>query len=322
MRLAFWRKAESSEREKVAKTATRSSEGIAAALRRIVGDDAPAWAPLEEALLRADVGPATSAAIVAEARRQDGGTPRERLEHTLMELLVESPEFAEPDSNEHRSEEGETARPKEDRLSVILLVGANGAGKTTTAAKLAARAKRAGASPLLVAADTFRAAAIDQLRILAERDGVPIVEGRAGGDPAAAIHDALTTAAARGESPVIVDTAGRMQTKAGLMEELAKIRRVISRVAPNADVEVLLVLDATLGQNGIAQARGFDRAAGIDGVVLTKLDTGARGGAALSLRRELDLPIRWITAGERAEDLLPFDAPAFVAGLLGAESEG
>ena len=157
----------------------------------------------------------------------------------------------------------------------------------------------------------------DQLRLLAEREGIPIAEGRAGGDPSAAIHDGLTTAAARSLAPVIVDTAGRMQTKIGLMDELSKIRRVIAKVAPNATTEVLLVLDSTLGQNGIAQARGFDRAAGIDGVVLTKLDAGARGGAALALRRELGLPIRWIASGERPEDLLPFDAAAFVAGLLG-----
>ena len=153
-----------------------------------------------------------------------------------------------------------------------------------------------------------RAAAIDQLRLLAEREGIPIAEGRAGGDPSAAIHDGLTTAAARSLAPVIVDTAGRLQTKIGLMDELSKIRRVIAKVAPNATTEVLLVMDSTLGQNGIAQARGFDRAAGIDGVVLTKLDAGARGGAALALRRELGLPIRWIASGERPEDLLPFDA--------------
>ena len=176
--------------------------------------------------------------------------------------------------------------------------------------KLAARAKHAGASPLLVAADTFRAAAIEQLRMLAQREGIPISEGRPGGDPAAAIHDALTMAAARDLAPVIVDTAGRMQTKVGLMEELAKVRRVITKAAPNTATEVLLVLDATLGQNGIAQAHGFDRAAGIDGVVLTKLDAGGRGGAAIALRTQLGLPIRWIAAGERAEDLLPFDPAA------------
>jgi fused signal recognition particle receptor len=200
----------------------------------------------------------------------------------------------------------------------VLLVGVNGVGKTTTAAKLASRAKGAGLSPLLVAADTFRAAAIDQLRALGVREGVEVVEGRPGGDPAAAIHDALTLAAARAFTPVIIDTAGRMQTRSGLMDELAKIRRVVTKVAPTRTVEVLLVLDGTAGQNGLAQARGFDASAGIDGIVLTKLDSGARGGVALAVRRELGLPIRWIGTGERATDLVPFAAEAYVDGLLGA----
>jgi fused signal recognition particle receptor len=200
---------------------------------------------------------------------------------------------------------------------VILLIGVNGAGKTTSAAKLAARAKAASLQPVLVAADTFRAAAIDQLRLLAIREGVPIAEGKPGGDPAAAIHDALTQASAKGLHPVIIDTAGRMQTKTGLMDELAKMRRVIQKLAPDADVEVLLVIDATAGQNGLAQASGFNRAAGVDGVILTKLDAGARGGVALAVRRELGLPVRWVGVGERGSDLLPFDADAFVDGLLG-----
>jgi fused signal recognition particle receptor len=200
----------------------------------------------------------------------------------------------------------------------VLLVGVNGVGKTTTAAKLASRAKSAGLSPLLVAADTFRAAAIDQLRALGVREGVEVVEGRPGGDPAAAIHDALTLAAAHDFTPVIIDTAGRMQTRSGLMDELAKIRRVVTKVAPARTVEVLLVLDGTAGQNGLAQARGFDASAGIDGIVLTKLDSGARGGVALAIRRELGLPIRWIGTGERATDLVPFAAEAYVDGLLGA----
>jgi fused signal recognition particle receptor len=200
---------------------------------------------------------------------------------------------------------------------VILLIGVNGAGKTTSAAKLAARAKAASLQPILVAADTFRAAAIDQLRLLATREGVPIAEGKPGGDPAAAIHDALTQASAKGLHPVIIDTAGRMQTKTGLMDELAKMRRVIQKLAPDADVEVLLVIDATAGQNGLAQASGFNRAAGVDGVILTKLDAGARGGVALAVRRELGLPVRWVGVGERGSDLLPFDVDAFVDGLLG-----
>ncbi len=273
------------------------------ALRRSLTPE-PDWGALEEALVRSDAGTATSAALIESARRAHQGSGRDRIRVALIDLMREErvPPLASGSGPQ-----------------VILLVGVNGAGKTTSAAKLAARAKAAGEQPLLVAADTFRAAAIEQLRLLAEREGVPIVEGRTGGDPSASIHDALTAASARGLQPVIIDTAGRMQTKSGLMDELTKMRRVIDKLAPTAQVEVLLVLDATAGQNGLAQAKGFDRAAGVDGVILTKLDAGARGGVALSLRRELSLPVRWVGVGERGSDLLPFDAEAFVDGLLGEE---
>ena len=273
------------------------------ALRRSLTPE-PDWGALEEALVRSDAGTATSAALIESARRAHQGSGRDRIRVALIDLMREErvPPLASGSGPQ-----------------VILLVGVNGAGKTTSAAKLAARAKAAGEQPLLVAADTFRAAAIEQLRLLAEREGVPIVEGRTGGDPSASIHDALTAASARGLQPVIIDTAGRMQTKSGLMDELTKMRRVIEKLAPTAQVEVLLVLDATAGQNGLAQAKGFDRAAGVDGVILTKLDAGARGGVALSLRRELSLPVRWVGVGERGSDLLPFDAEAFVDGLLGEE---
>ena len=273
------------------------------ALRRSLTPE-PDWGALDEALVRSDAGTATSAALIESARRAHQGSGRDRIRVALIDLMREErvPPLASGSGPQ-----------------VILLVGVNGAGKTTSAAKLAARAKAAGEQPLLVAADTFRAAAIEQLRLLADREGVPIVEGRTGGDPSAAIHDALTAASARGLQPVIIDTAGRMQTKSGLMDELTKMRRVIEKLAPTAQVEVLLVLDATAGQNGLAQAKGFDRAAGVDGVILTKLDAGARGGVALSLRRELSLPVRWVGVGERGSDLLPFDAEAFVNGLLGEE---
>ena len=275
--------------------------GIIAALRRSLAPE-PDWSALEEALILSDAGTATARVVIDEAKGLRDGDGTTRLRSVLLKAL----------------DDGANASPADVRdPSVILLVGVNGAGKTTTAAKLAARAQSAGGTPLLVAADTFRAAAIDQLRLLAEREQVPVIEGRPGGDPAAAIHDALTAARVRGLSPVIIDTAGRLQTKHGLMDELAKMRRVIEKLAPDARVEVLLVLDATAGQNGLAQARGFDRAAGVDGVVLTKLDAGARGGVALSVRRELSLPVRWVCVGEGSRDLLPFDAGAFVDGLLG-----
>ncbi|NQW55667.1 MAG: signal recognition particle-docking protein FtsY [Chloroflexi bacterium] len=283
----------------MAEATTPASNPLAKVLRRFTAPE-PDWSEIEEALLASDVGLVATTALIQAARDGDGASGRARVRAAALSLLGDDPANLT------------------DEADVVLLVGVNGVGKTTTAAKLAARAKGAGLSPLLVAADTFRAAAIDQLRALGVREGVEVVEGRPGGDPAAAVHDALTLAAARDFAPVIIDTAGRMQTRSGLMDELAKIRRVVTKVAPTRTVEVLLVLDGTAGQNGLAQARGFDASAGIDGIVLTKLDSGARGGVALAVRRELGLPIRWIGTGERATDLVPFAAEAYVDGLLGA----
>jgi len=302
LKLAFWRKSTNEEKASISAAAAPSGGGILQALRRSLAPE-PDWSELERALIQSDAGTGVAVGLISAAREVQGGTGRERLRTALLDLMRE----------ELPSDAPSTASSQQ----VILLVGVNGAGKTTSAAKLAARAKAASLQPLLVAADTFRAAAIDQLRLLATREGVPIAEGKPGGDPAAAIHDALTQASAKGLHPVIIDTAGRMQTKTGLMDELAKMRRVIQKLAPDADVEVLLVIDATAGQNGLAQASGFNRAAGVDGVILTKLDAGARGGVALAVRRDLGLPVRWVGVGERGSDLLPFDADAFVDGLLG-----
>lgn len=302
MRFAFWRKSTNEEKASISAAAASSGGGILRALRRSLSSE-PDWSDLERALIESDAGTRVAGHLIDVARELDGGTSRERLRTALVGLM--------------REELPTDPAPADRAQHVILLVGVNGAGKTTSAAKLAARAKAASLQPILVAADTFRAAAIEQLRLLATREGVPIAEGRPGGDPASAIHDALTLANAKGFSPVIIDTAGRMQTKAGLMDELSKMRRVIQKLTPDAAVEVLLVIDATAGQNGLAQASGFDRAAGVDGVILTKLDAGARGGVALAVRRELGLPVRWVGVGERGTDLLPFDAEAFVDGLLG-----
>ena len=302
MKLAFWRKSTNEEKASISAATAPSGGGILQALRRSLAPE-PDWSELERALIQSDAGTGVAARLISAARDVQGGTGRERLRTALLDLMREETS-------------SDTARTTSSQ-QVFLLVGVNGAGKTTSAAKLAARAKAASLQPILVAADTFRAAAIDQLRLLATREGVPIAEGKPGGDPAAAIHDALTQANAKGFDPVIIDTAGRMQTKTGLMDELTKMRRVIQKLAPDADVEVLLVIDATAGQNGLAQASGFDRAAGVDGVILTKLDAGARGGVALAVRRELGLPVRWVGVGERGSDLLPFDADAFVDGLLG-----
>lgn len=299
MKLAFWRKSSPEDAKRVAETVSPSSNLLASALRRFTAPD-PDWREIEEALLASDVGLAAATELIQAARGIEGASGRVRVREAALRLL------------------GDGSANQQEEADVVLLVGVNGVGKTTTAAKLAARAKTAGLAPLLVAADTFRAAAIDQLRALGLREGVEVVEGRPGGDPAAAIHDALTLAAARAFAPVIIDTAGRMQTRSGLMDELAKIRRVVTKVAPTSTVEVLLVLDGTAGQNGLAQARGFDASAGVNGIVLTKLDSGARGGVAFAVQRELGLPIRWIGTGERAIDLVPFAPEAYVDGLLGA----
>lgn len=301
MKLAFWRRSSKEEQSSISAATAPSAGGIIETLRRALASE-PDWSALEEALIQSDAGTATAREIIAVAQKIPDGDVHSKLRTALIGLM---------------REEVDQAAPNETKIEIVLLVGVNGAGKTTSAAKLAARAKASGGQPLLVAADTYRAAAIEQLRLLAEREGVPIIEGRPGGDPSAVIHDALVAARARKLHPVIIDTAGRMQTKSGLMDELSKMRRVIEKLAPGANVEVLLVLDATAGQNGLAQAKGFDRAAGVDGVILTKLDAGARGGVALSVRRELMLPVRWVGIGERGVDLLPFDASAYVAGLLG-----
>jgi fused signal recognition particle receptor len=206
--------------------------------------------------------------------------------------------------------------PASGRPHVVLMVGVNGSGKTTTTAKLAARAAEGGARVLLVAADTFRAAAIEQLAAWAERLDVEVVRGTPGGDPGAVAFDALRAAQARAADLVVIDTAGRLHTQHNLMAELRKVRRVVASALPGAPDETLLVLDATTGQNGLAQAREFAQAVEVTGVVLAKLDSSAKGGIAFAVAHELGLPIRFVGVGEAAGDLLPFDAAAFVDGLL------
>ncbi len=203
--------------------------------------------------------------------------------------------------------------------SVILVIGVNGVGKTTTIGKLAARLKSEGKKVMLAPADTFRAAAIDQLEIWSERAGVDIVKSTEGSDPASVVFDALNAAKARGADVVICDTAGRLHNKKNLMDELAKISRVISRECPDADIENLLVLDAATGQNAVNQAREFKNVADITGIVLTKLDGTARGGIVLSICNELKIPVKFIGVGEQVDDLQPFDAAQFAHSLFAAE---
>jgi fused signal recognition particle receptor len=272
---------------------------------------------LEEALLRADLSVSLVDPLMAQIR--DLVTTGElrtipKALDAVRDVLVA--ELAAKDSSLRRA----TARPR-----VILVVGVNGSGKTTTAAKLAKRLKDEGETPLLAAADTFRAAAIEQLETWAGRVGVPIVSGRPDGDPAAVVFDAVTAANARGNTTVIADTAGRLHTKGHLMDELGKIVRVTARAREGAPDEVLLVLDGTAGQNSIQQARQFTKDANVTGLVVTKLDGTAKGGAIFAIVHELGLPVKFLGVGEKAEDLVPMDPRAFVDALLpkeGAPSAG
>jgi fused signal recognition particle receptor len=280
--------------------------------RSLTDDD---FETLEAALLRADVGPAATDRILDGVRKRlaegrGGLDPRGAVRAEIESLLREG-----------GWEGGREARPEDPpppRPHVTLVVGVNGTGKTTTIAKLAYRYKRGGESVLLVACDTFRAAAADQLEIWAERSGAKILRQREGADPAAVAFDGLARAKSRDFARVIVDTAGRLHVKSSLMAELEKIRRVLERGTPGAPHETLLVLDATTGQNGLNQAREFRKAVGITGLALTKLDGTAKGGVALAIADSLRVPIRWLGVGEGMEDLIPFDASAFAVALVSA----
>ncbi len=264
---------------------------------------------LEEALLAADVGPATATELVEAVRVEAGKRDAGEIDVVRRVLKVEiERRLSVP------GPPGGTPAPGQPR--VVLMVGVNGTGKTTTAAKLAARSAAAGGKPVLAAADTFRAAAIEQLEVWAGRIGIPLVKHRSGADPAAVVFDACVVAKSRGADLLLVDTAGRLHTKHNLMEELSKIRRIAGREIEGAPHEVLLVLDAVTGMNGLAQAREFLRAAGVTGLVLTKMDGTAKGGVILAIVRELNLPVRYVGVGETAEDLLDFDPAAFASALI------
>ena len=291
----------------LARTQERFSERVGALLDRPASLDAATLEELEEALIAADLGVATTGVLIERlrerVRRSDlaaGGRLRQLLIEEVEKVLAETP-----------------APQRAEGPRIVLVVGVNGAGKTTSIAKLARRELAAGRRVLLAAADTFRAAAIEQLALWGERLGVEVVRQAAGSDPAAVVFDALQAAKARRVDRLIVDTAGRLHNKEHLMAELAKIRRVVDREAAGWAVETLLVLDATTGQNALAQARAFLATAQVDGLLLAKLDGTAKGGMVVAVARELRLPVLYLGVGEKADDLVDFDAREFAAALLG-----
>jgi fused signal recognition particle receptor len=296
-------------KQAVAKTResfTSKIEDIVALTRTV---DESALEDLEAALITSDIGVQTTTEILdalrERAKRQaiEGGEELRSLLKASLRTILELPQRPVPVP---------AAPPK-----VTFLVGVNGTGKTTTSGKLAAWSRAHDRSVLLCAADTFRAAAIEQLEIWAARSGVEMIKTRQGGDPAAVLYDAISAAKARNIADLYVDTAGRLHTKSGLMDELEKMRRTASRLIPDAPHEVLLVMDATTGQNGLQQARLFTQSAGVTGIVLTKLDGTAKGGIAVAIARELDLPVRFVGVGEKMDDLLEFSPKAFVDSLVG-----
>lgn len=261
---------------------------------------------LEEALVLGDTGAATAAAICEELRKRvkkDGVTDPEKVREMLAEVIAEMLR-------------GGQELNLESKPAIIMVIGVNGAGKTTTIGKLAKRFEDEGKKVVVAAADTFRAAAIEQLEVWAQRSGAEIIKHSEGSDPAAVVFDAIAAGKARHADIIICDTAGRLHNKKGLMDELAKIGRIIEREAAGSSVETLLVLDATTGQNALNQAREFGAACVITGIVLTKLDGTARGGVVIGIKQELGIPIKFIGVGEQADDLQPFDPDAFAKALF------
>lgn len=303
-----FRKAITSTRENIA---TRLEDAVKG--KKVI--DAATLDELEEALIGADIGVQTTMEIIENVRKQvdrqalkDPDELKRMIKQHLLDIL-ESAERA-------RGVASETSVPDDVRPYVMMIVGVNGVGKTTTIGKLAQRIKAEGNDILICAADTFRAAASDQLAIWADRAGVPLIQQKQGTDPAAVLFDSLKAAKARNADVLIVDTAGRLHNKSNLMAELEKMKRIANREVPGAPHEVLLVVDAVTGQNGLSQAREFMKAADITGLVLTKLDGTAKGGIAVAIAKELNLPIRYCGIGEQADDLVVFDPKVYVEGLF------
>ncbi len=297
--------------EKIKDGLKRTKQNMAVSINNMfasfTGENEEFFDELEETLILADAGVETAENAVerlrevVHARGLRGG---EEVQGAFVEIM------AEMLSSEH------LALKLETKPSVILMVGVNGVGKTTTIGKLAGKLTAEGKQVLLCAADTFRAAAAEQLTVWAERAHCDIVRHEEGSDPAAVVYDSIAAAKARGRDLIIIDTAGRLHNKQNLMNELGKIRRIISRELPDADVETLLVLDATTGQNGLLQAKSFQETADLTGVVLTKLDGTAKGGIVFAIANELGLPVKYVGVGEQQDDLMPFEPTAFAEALL------
>jgi fused signal recognition particle receptor len=295
-------------RQAVTRTRQSLSDQISSVVALTREIDETSLDELEFALLASDIGAPTANEIITRLRDRalrhglaNGAELKSALKDEIRRILdsVNTP-----------------VRHASTPPEVILLVGVNGTGKTTTSGKLAALYRREGRSVLLCAADTFRAAAIEQLEVWAERSGVSLIKTRQGGDPSAALFDAATAAKARSTDVLLVDTAGRLHTKSDLMKELDKMRRTAERQVPGSPHQTLLVIDATTGQNGLQQARLFTEAAHVTGIVLTKLDGTAKGGIVVAIARELGLPVRYVGVGEKLEDILPFDSASFVDSLI------
>ena len=297
--------------EKMKEGLARTRSQMAATINTMIADfteeNEEIYDQLEEALILSEAGVETTEEIIENLREQvrlRGCRGEAQLRETLTEILSDA------------MEAGDTALKLGTVPSVILVVGVNGVGKTTTIGKLASRLTQEGKKVLLCAGDTFRAAAAEQLTVWAQRAGCGIVRHEEGSDPAAVVFDSIAAAKARGMDVIIVDTAGRLHNKQNLMNELAKIRRVIDRELPEADVECLMVLDATTGQNGLIQAKVFTESAKLTGIVLTKLDGTAKGGIVFAITKELGLPVKFVGVGEAVDDLMPFEARGFAEALL------
>jgi fused signal recognition particle receptor len=318
-------------KDSVSKTRTELSARVEQLLTGNRPVDPELLKQLESALLGADIGVRTTKEVLAALRQQvnehkidDAGQLKQELKRQIVKILAvpgansngNAPESSTATTGTVAAGTVATGAAAAGAPRVMFVVGVNGTGKTTTIGKLANRLKKEGASVVLCAADTFRAAAIEQLEVWGRRTGVEVIKQKSGADPAAVVYDGLAAAKARAADVAIVDTAGRLHTKSNLMTELEKMKRTAAKVIPGAPHDVLLVLDATTGQNGLNQAREFWSHAGVTGIVLTKLDGTAKGGIVVAIARELNLPIRFVGTGEQIDDLVPFDAQTYVNSLF------